>query len=83
LMFSSSKDSSSRTTNPDGSAEHIPASERFDWQPKELLAGQVVDAVARNKKHVRLPRRAALFSLITEVPRRTTEVLLTRVPHQD
>ncbi len=38
LMFSSSKDSSSRTTNPDGSAEHIPASERFDWQPKELLA---------------------------------------------
>ncbi len=52
-------------------------------KPKELLAGQVVDAVARNKKHVRLPRRAVLFSLITEVPRRTTELLLTRVPHQD
>jgi hypothetical protein len=37
----------------------------------------------RNKKHVRLPRRAMLFPLITEAPRRTTELLLTRIPHQD
>jgi short-subunit dehydrogenase len=52
-------------------------------RPKELLAEQVVDAVVRNKKHVRLPRRAALFPLLTEAPRRTTELLLSRVPHQD
>jgi short-subunit dehydrogenase len=52
-------------------------------EPKEALAGQVVDAVVRNKKHVRLPRRAMLFPLITEAPRRTTELLLTRIPHQD
>jgi short-subunit dehydrogenase len=52
-------------------------------KPRELLADQVVNAVAHNKKHVRLPRRAALFPLLTEAPRRTTELLLARVPHQD
>jgi short-subunit dehydrogenase len=52
-------------------------------RPKELLAEQVVDAVTRNRKHVRLPRRAVLFPLFAEAPRRTTELLLTRIPHQD
>jgi short-subunit dehydrogenase len=52
-------------------------------KPRELLVEQVVEAVVRNKKHVRLPRRALLFPLLTEAPRRTTELLLTRVPHQD
>lgn len=52
-------------------------------RPKELLADQVVDAVVRGKKHVRLPRRAVLFPMVAETPRRVTELLLTRVPHQD
>ena len=52
-------------------------------RPKELLADQVLEAVKQDKKHVRLPRRAVLFPLLTETPRRVTELLLTRVPHQD
>jgi short-subunit dehydrogenase len=49
----------------------------------DLEMGTVVDALAdaieHEKRHVRLPRRDALFPLIVEVPRRLTEVLLTGV----
>ncbi len=50
--------------------------------PRERVAGMVVDAVSHGRRHVRLPQRTTLFPLLTEAPRRVTELLLTRVPHQ-
>jgi short-subunit dehydrogenase len=49
---------------------------------REEVARQVVAAVQRDKKHVRLPKRALPFPLLTEAPRRTVEVLLAGVPHR-
>lgn len=49
---------------------------------REEVARQVVAAVQRDKKHVRLPKRALPFPLLTEAPRRTVELLLTGVPHR-
>jgi hypothetical protein len=43
----------------------------------------VLDAVLKNRKHVRYPKRAAAFALLAEAPRRTVELLLAGVPHQD
>ena len=51
--------------------------------PREKVAESVVDAVRRNKRHVRFPPRAVAFPLLTEAPRRLTELLLTRVKHQE
>jgi hypothetical protein len=31
---------------------------------------------------VRIPKRAVLFPLLSEAPRRATELVLTGVPHQ-
>jgi hypothetical protein len=39
----------------------------------------LVDAIERDKRHVRLPLRDALFPLIVEAPRRLTELLLMGV----
>ncbi|BBX15239.1 short-chain dehydrogenase [Mycolicibacterium duvalii] len=50
--------------------------------PRETVALGVVDAVRRQRRHVRLPRRSMPFSLLVEAPRRLTEVLLSGVPHQ-
>jgi short-subunit dehydrogenase len=50
--------------------------------PREIVATQVVDAVEHDRKHVRIPKRALLFPLLTEAPRRMVEVLLTGVNHQ-
>ena len=47
--------------------------------PMDCVADAVVDAVEHRRRHVRLPRRDALFPLITETPRRLTEWLLTGV----
>jgi short-subunit dehydrogenase len=47
--------------------------------PTATVSAATVDAVARNRRHVRLPRRAAPFALLTEAPRRLTELLLTGV----
>jgi uncharacterized protein len=49
---------------------------------REVVAAAVVDAVAKDRRHVRLPKRAAPLPLLTEVPRRTVELLLAGVPHQ-
>jgi len=53
----------------------------------ELDMGRVVDAlvdgIARRRRHVRLPRRNAIFPILTETPRRTTELLLTGVRARD
>jgi len=44
-----------------------------------VVVDALADAIERDKRHVRLPRRDALFPLITEVPRRLTEFLLAGV----
>lgn len=48
----------------------------------EPVAIQVVTAVYRGRRHVRLPKRAAVATQVVEAPRRATEWLLTGVDHQ-
>ena len=50
--------------------------------PREKVADEVVEAVQKGRRHVRLPKRAAAFPILCEAPRRIAEVLLTGVPHQ-
>lgn len=47
---------------------------------RERAAEQVVDAVRRNRRHIRLPRHAAVAPMIAEAPRRASEFLLAGVP---
>ena len=49
---------------------------------KERVAADVADAVEQDRRHVRHPKRALLFPLLSEAPRRIVEVLLTGVPHR-
>ena len=44
--------------------------------PVEPVAAAVVAAVASGRRHVRLPRRAALVAAVSETPRRAVELLL-------
>lgn len=46
------------------------------------VAAEIVEAVRRGRKHVRLPRRAAAAAAVTEAPRRASEWLLTGIQHQ-
>jgi short-subunit dehydrogenase len=48
----------------------------------DKVAEAVVGAVAKGRRHVRYPRRAVPFPMLTEAPRRIAEVLLTGVKHQ-
>jgi short-subunit dehydrogenase len=50
--------------------------------PREKVAEEVVKAVRKGRRHVRLPKRGAAFPILTEMPRRATELLLTGVPHR-
>jgi short-subunit dehydrogenase len=50
--------------------------------PREKVADEVVEAVQMGRRHVRIPKRMALISLLGEAPRRSTEVMLSGVPHQ-
>ncbi len=50
--------------------------------PREKVADNVVKAVQKNKRHVRLPRRGAGGAALVELPRRMTELVLTGVRHQ-
>ncbi len=50
--------------------------------PRDKVAHDVVEAVIKGRKYVRLPKRAALFPLLAEAPRRTVELLLAGVKHQ-
>ena len=43
----------------------------------------LADAIEHRRRHVRLPKRNALFPILTESPRRITELLLAGVPAQD
>ena len=51
--------------------------------PLHTLTAEVVDAVRRGRRHVRLPRRLAPLSLLGEAPRRSVEMLLTGVRWQE
>ena len=47
--------------------------------PLETIVNDTVEAVQKNRRHVRHPKRAILFPLLSEAPRRMTELLLTGV----
>lgn len=47
--------------------------------PLDKLCAAVVGAVERDRRHVRLPRRATMFSVLPEAPRRMTEWILSGV----
>jgi short-subunit dehydrogenase len=49
---------------------------------RETVANAVVDAIIKNRRHVRLPKRAAINAMLAEAPRRFVELMLTGVPHQ-
>lgn len=51
--------------------------------PKEKVAADVVEAVRKDRRHVRHPKRAMVFPLLTESPRRTVELFLSGVRHQE
>lgn len=44
---------------------------------REKVAAEVVVAVLRNRRHVRLPKRGAVVPMFVEAPRRFTEFVLT------
>jgi short-subunit dehydrogenase len=46
---------------------------------REVVARTVVDAVRAGRRHVRHPKRALAFPLLSEAPRRVVELLLTGV----
>lgn len=47
----------------------------------DAVARAIVDAVRRNRRHVRMPLRSSLLMLIGEAPRRMTEIMLTGIDH--
>ena len=49
----------------------------------DAVVRALVDAIEHQRRHVRMPKRNALFPILTESPRRITELLLTGVPAQD
>ncbi|MEY2566865.1 MAG: uncharacterized protein QOE35_1394 [Actinomycetota bacterium] len=50
---------------------------------KEKIAVDVADAVERNRRHVRHPKRALAFPLLSEAPRGITAAFLARVSHRE
>jgi NAD(P)-dependent dehydrogenase (short-subunit alcohol dehydrogenase family) len=48
--------------------------------PRETMTDEVVHAVQRGRRHVRIPKRAAPFPMLSEALRRTVELLLGGVP---
>jgi short-subunit dehydrogenase len=50
--------------------------------PLATIADATVDAVRKDRRHVRYPKRAIAFPLLSEAPRRITELILTGVKHQ-
>ena len=45
----------------------------------DAVVDALVDAIERERRHVRMPKRDALFPMLTEAPRRMTEWLLAGV----
>ncbi len=50
--------------------------------PREEVADEVAQAVTKGRRHVRIPKRAAIFPMLSEAPRRATELILSGVPHR-
>ncbi len=50
--------------------------------PVDRLSAATVDAVRKDRRHVRLPKRATGFAMLTEAPRRLTEMTLSGVRHR-
>jgi short-subunit dehydrogenase len=50
--------------------------------PIDTIGDATVEAVEKDQRHVRYPKRALLFPLLTEAPRRMTELMLSGVKHQ-
>ena len=50
--------------------------------PVDVIADATVEAVEKDRRHVRFPKRALLFPFLTEAPRRIVEVMLVGVNHQ-
>jgi uncharacterized protein len=48
----------------------------------DKVAQEVVKAVQKDRRHVRVPKRMAAFPAWVEVPRRMAEITLTGIPHQ-
>jgi len=53
-----------------------------DFTPVDVVANATVEAVVNDHRHVRYPKRALLFPVLTEAPRRIVELMLTGVKHQ-
>jgi uncharacterized protein len=51
--------------------------------PRETVAAEVVRAVQKGKRHVRIPKRATASAMLVEAPRRLTEVALAGVPPRE
>jgi short-subunit dehydrogenase len=49
----------------------------------DAVVRELVAAIEHQRRHVRMPKRNALFPILTESPRRITELLLAGVPAQD
>jgi len=49
----------------------------------EHVVRGLADAIEHERRHIRLPKRNALFPILSESPRRITELLLAGVPAQD
>jgi short-subunit dehydrogenase len=49
----------------------------------DAVVRELADAIEQQRRHVRLPKRNALFPILTESPRRITELLLAGVPAHD
>jgi uncharacterized protein len=47
--------------------------------PRESVADEVVAAVQKARRHVRIPKRALAFPMLNEAPRRIIETLLVGV----
>jgi len=50
--------------------------------PLDTIVTATVEAVEKDQRHVRYPKRALLFPLLSEAPRRMTEMLLAGMKHQ-
>jgi short-subunit dehydrogenase len=50
--------------------------------PVDVIAADTVEAVEKDRRHVRHPKRALLFPLLSEAPRRMTEWMLVGIKHR-
>jgi short-subunit dehydrogenase len=71
--------------------DYAPTREAFDRAykvkllvdvPREKVATETAEAIEKNRRHVRLPKRALAFPLATAFPRAFVRMLNTGLPHQ-